>query len=176
MKPGQLKTGAELCFQTNPLCNSLLRAKDTLEDPQVNDLRIVTQFKQWNIHQVRWFGAPCPNLGLLGSISCLKKQLWMQRSLPMQNDFRDPNKKNQGSSSKIRDVLKIKSGMTYLVQKRWVLMFIYDILNTIVLLYKKLSICTQNATVTSKNMYNTLFTVLFLFSYFLNLSSKNSWL
>ena len=46
MKPGQLKTGAELCFQTNPLCNSLLRAKDTLEDPQVNDLRIVTQFKQ----------------------------------------------------------------------------------------------------------------------------------
>ena len=46
IKPGQHKTGAELCFQTNPLCNSLLLAKGTLEDPQVNDLRIVTQFKQ----------------------------------------------------------------------------------------------------------------------------------
>ena len=38
MKPGQMKTKAELCFQTKSLCNSLLRAKDTLEDPQVNDL------------------------------------------------------------------------------------------------------------------------------------------
>ena len=44
-------------------------------------LRIVTQFKQWNIHQVRWFGAPCPNLGLLGSIFCLKEQLWLEPSM-----------------------------------------------------------------------------------------------
>ena len=37
---------SRVMFQTNPLCNSLLRAKDTLEDPQVNNLRIITQFKQ----------------------------------------------------------------------------------------------------------------------------------
>lgn len=33
MKPGQLITGAELCFQTNPFFNCLLLTKDTLKDP-----------------------------------------------------------------------------------------------------------------------------------------------
>jgi len=41
--------------------------------------------------------------------------------------------KNRGPHSKIMDVLKIKSGTTYLMQKRRMLMFIYDILNTIIL-------------------------------------------